>query len=64
MEKVLANSSLLILKEVYLGFSEMWMWLLLLQHVLKFWKFFLWSSIKLLVTLVSETQIDREIKYS
>lgn len=57
MGKVLVNSSLLILKEVSLHFTKQGRWLLLLQYVFKFWKYFLWSSIKPLLTLISETQI-------
>lgn len=90
--KVLVNSSLLILKEVYLcGFFCLFLvwfvvvclfvlscvlfclfvlfyfrkvWSLLLQHVFILWKSFLWSSIKLLVTSISETQMHKKIKYS
>lgn len=63
LKKVLVNSSL-ILKESYLSFSELRMWLLLLQHVFQVWKYLLWSSIKLSVTFSSETQIHKEMKYS
>lgn len=87
--KVLVNSSLLILKEVYLWFVCFWFGLLLVFVCFVLWcaflfvcfvlencecghclckmylyseKSFLWSSIKLLVTSISETQMHKKIK--